>query len=180
MKTAIICYSFTHNNLTLASEILSRTGGTLFVIEEKKARSKFTILFDLMFNRAPEIKDYLHLSGRFDHYILVAPIWGGRIASPLRSFVQKERSKIRSYSFITICGGGGANQKRKITKELSTLLQKEPLKVMELPLKEYSETGEKGVMHVQINRDQLQFFDTQITRFVEAIGAAVGISEVSG
>lgn len=170
MKTAIICYSFTHNNMVLASEILSRTGGTLFVVEEQKSRSKFTILFDLLFNRVPKIKDYPYELNRFEHYILIAPVWGGRIASPLRSFILKHGSKISSFSFITVCGGA-PGQKKKIEEELATLLHKEPLMVTELSLSEYL-GHPKGILDYKVGPDQMKFFDPKITGFIEEIGAA--------
>jgi hypothetical protein len=169
MKTAIICYSHTHNNLVLAGEILTRTGGTLFVIKEKKARTKFTILFDLMFNRTPTIQPFPHLLERFDHYILISPIWGGKIASPLKSFIQNVGPRISSYSFITVCGGA-PNQKEKIVAELATLLQKEPLMVTELSLSDYL-GHPKGILDTQINEEQLKYFDNKIDDFLEEIGA---------
>lgn len=169
MKTAIICYSFSQNNIILAGEILSRTGGTLYVIEEKKSRSKFTILFDLMFNRLPKIKDYPYMSERFDHFILVAPIWGSKIASPLKSFLLTQRSKIPSYSFITVCGGV-PGQKEKIVNELAGIMQKEPLMVSELSISEYLGHS-KGISDVHITREQLKFFDAKIDEFIEEIGA---------
>jgi hypothetical protein len=169
MKTAIICYSYSHNNLVLAGEILSRTGGTLFIIEETKSRSKFTIMFDLIFNRVPKIKDYPHLSERFDHCILIAPIWGGRIASPLRAFILKAGSRIPSYSFITVCGGA-PNQKKKIVDELAGLLHKEPLMVTELSLSEYL-GHPKGLLDFKIDKEKMKFFDAKIDEFLEEIGS---------
>jgi hypothetical protein len=169
MKTAIICYSYTHNNLVLAGEILTRTGGTLFVIQEEKARTKLTILFDLMFNRTPKIRAFSHLLERFDHYILISPIWAGKIASPLRSFIRNVGPGISSYSFITVCGGA-PNQKEKIVTELATLLHKEPLMVTELSLSDYL-GHPKGVSDTHINADQLKYFDNKIDDFLEEIGA---------
>jgi len=155
--------------MILAAEILSRTGGTLFVIEEKKSRSKFTILFDLLFNRVPKIKDYPSLSERFDHYILIAPIWGGKVASPLKAFILRAASRISSYSFITVCGGA-PDQKKKIVDELAGLLHKEPLMVAELSLSEYL-GHPKGILDLKIDQEKLKFFDAKIDEFLEEIGA---------
>lgn len=170
MKTAIICYSYTQNNLVLAGEILSRTGGTLYVIEEKKSRSKFTIMFDLMFNRIPAIKDYPYPVERFDHYVLISPIWGGKIASPLKSFILKLGSRISSYSFITLCGGA-PDQTEKIVNELATLMHKEPLTVTELSLSEYLGHA-KRILEFKINNEQIKFFDNKIDEFIEEIGVS--------
>lgn len=174
MKTAIIFYSYSHNNLVLAGEILSRVGGTLYAIEEKRSRSKFTILFDLMLNRVPAIKDYPYSSQQFDHYILIAPVWGGKIASPLRSFLLNHKSKISSYSFITVCGGA-VGQKSKIVNELARLMNKEPLMVTELSLSEFLGHA-KGILDFQINQEKLKFFDPKIDEFLEEIGAVKKVS----
>lgn len=169
MRTAVVVYSFTHNNHILAGDILSRTGGTLFNIEEIGKRSKLTIFLDLLFNRTPRIRDYLHISERFDHYVLIAPIWGGCIATPLKSFLVKEKSNIKSYSFITICGGGGAAQNAKIEAELTRLCSIKPRKVAELSLKDLNGGEAKGLLELRIDREQLKFFDDQITQFTQEI-----------
>lgn len=169
MKTAIICYSYTHNNLVLAGEILARTGATLFNLEEKSRRTKMTIFLDLLFNRTPQIKDYLYVTGRFDHYILIAPIWGGRIATPLKAFIKKERTNLESYSFITLCGGGGESQLAKISRELTDLLGTPPVKATQLSLTELVGGKPAGILDLRISREQLQFFDKHIEDFTSTI-----------
>jgi hypothetical protein len=169
MKTAIICYSYTQNNMVLASEILARIGGSLSVIEEQKKRTKFTILFDLMFNREPAIKAYPYALEKFDHYILIGPIWGGKIASPLKSFIRKVGPRITSYSFITVCGGA-PSQKAKIVNQLANLVGKEPLLVEELSLSDYL-GHPKGILDFKIDKEKLKFFDAKIDAFLEEIGA---------
>jgi len=40
----------------------------------------------------------------YDRIILCGPIWMGRFIPPLRSFVKKYKSKIKSLVFVTCCG----------------------------------------------------------------------------
>jgi len=171
MKTAIICYSYTQNNLLLAGDIVTKTGGTLLPIEEPTKRTKLTIFLDLFFGRVPTIREYLHLDDRFDHYILISPIWGGKIASPLRAFLQKERSKIKSYSFISICGGS-KDQTPAIEKELTSLLRCKPVTVAQLSLIELCNNHLADLAHYRIDKDDLEYFQDQIHAFVTTVTKA--------
>jgi len=171
MKTAIICYSYTQNNLLLAGDIVTKTGGTLIPIEELNERTRFTISLDIFFNRVPRIKEYLHLDDRFDHYILISPIWGGKIASPLRAFLQNERSKVKSYSFISICGGG-KDQTPAIEKELTSLLGRKPVTVAQLSLIELCNDHPADLVNYHIDKDDLEYFQDQIHTFVTTITKA--------
>lgn len=174
MKTAIVCYSFTHNNFVLAGEILSRTGGTLFVIEETNKRTKFSIFMDLLFHRIPPIKEYLHISDRFDHYILISPIWGGKIATPLKAFLLKEREKISSYSFISVCGGG-EKQQHQVEAELTALTKKEPVKVLQLALAGLAGDQHANLMNYSVEPGDLQFYHDAIEEFIQATTSALTV-----
>lgn len=168
MKTAIICYSYTQNNLVLAGDLVTKTGGTLIPIEELNKRTRLTIFLDLFFSRVPKIREYLHLGDRFDHYILISPVWGGRIASPLKTFIQKERSKIKSYSFISICGGG-KDQAPGIAKELTSLLNSKPVAVKQLSLIERCNDHPADLMNYRVGKDDLEYFHDQIHDFTTTI-----------
>ncbi|HZY79625.1 MAG TPA: hypothetical protein VFE50_08890 [Cyclobacteriaceae bacterium] len=168
MRTAIICYSYTNNNLMLAGEILTRTGGTLIPIEEKKSRNKFTIFLDVLFNRTPTIKEYLHLDDRFDHYILISPIWGGKIASPLRAFLLKEANKVKSYSFISICGGG-QDQRSKIENELTGILHRKPILVVQLALIELCKDHPLDLTNYRVEKADLEYFNDEVYNFTTTV-----------
>lgn len=171
MNAAVICYSYTHNNLILAGEIQARTAGTLFNIEEKTPRTRWTIFLDLFLNRTPRIKEYLFIPDRFDHYILISPIWGGRIATPLKAFLKKEGSHLKSYSFISICGGN--NPGGNISRELEKLIGIKPLAVSELALVSLPGVDAKNVMAFQFQREHLRYFEQQLADHIDAIAAPV-------
>jgi len=171
MKTAIICYSFTQNNLMLAGELLTRTGGTIIPIEEITARNRLTIFLDLFFRRVPRIREYLHLDERFDHYILVAPVWGGKIASPMKAFLLKEGPKIKSYSFISLCGGG-KDQTAGIERELTDIVKRKPIAVSQLSLTELCNDRETDLINYKVERADLRFFEEKIDNFLFAVTKA--------
>lgn len=43
------------------------------------------------------------LSG-YDRIILCGPVWMGTFIYPLKSFIQKHKSEIKNWSFVTCCG----------------------------------------------------------------------------
>ena len=73
-------------------------------INEIKKRTGFSIFLDIFFNRTPRIEDHEEKIKDYDHVILIAPVWAAKIATPLKSFLLKEKNNIRRYSFITVCG----------------------------------------------------------------------------
>src|SRR5690242_18711852 len=103
MKTLIVSYSFSGNNDLLTTHLQQRLSADLFRLSEWNKRTRLTIFLDILFNRTPEIKEFYHAKDVYEHHILIGPVWGGRIASPLKTFLLKERSKIGRYSFVSVC-----------------------------------------------------------------------------
>lgn len=143
MKSLIVYYSFTQNNEKLAHYLKGKLDCDIERIETKNKRTSLSILFDLMFNRKPALRPTQHNLADYDKLIFVAPIWAGKIAMPLKSFLVQERTNIKEYSFITLCGGG-RDQKAKIEQELESLLHKKPQEVVELWATELLPVDQKG------------------------------------
>lgn len=174
MKPLIVFYSFTHNNNLLAKYLQNELGCDLMEIREAKNRKKFTILLDLIFNRTPRIKSYLHRVASYDHCIFISPVWAGKIATPLKSFLLQEKNNIKDYSFITVCGGGNAKQKEKITTQFTTLLSHRPTSICELWVndrlpKEKQDTI-KYTSGYRIGDTDLVAFSEKIRGFLESAG----------
>lgn len=131
MKILIVYYSFTSNNEVLAKDIQQRLGCDVLKIETIKKRTKSSIFFDFLFGRRPKIKDHNFFLKKYDQIIFIAPMWLGRIASPLKTFLRKEKDNVRRYSFIT-ASAGVKDQEQKIEHELAVILQKRPDKVSQL------------------------------------------------
>ena len=125
----MVFFSFTGNNRLLAKEIQTLSGCDIYEIEELTKRSGIRILFDILFRRNPGIKRTIIQLSQYDHIILSAPIWAGRIANPLKTFLNLEKNNIREYSFITLCGAGG---NKHLVEELTKLCGKKPVALMEL------------------------------------------------
>ena len=131
MRTLIVYYSFTHNNQQLAEALQEKLKCDMHRIDTVKTRSGWSILLDLLFKRTPEIKSHSYPVEAYDQCIFISPVWGGKIATPLKAFLEKEKYNVNRYSFITLCGGY-AGQKEKLRNELTHLLEQEPGLVEEL------------------------------------------------
>jgi len=169
MKPLIIYYSHTGNNEKLALKIKDRLGCEILKIDEKKKRKTISILLDFIFNRNSKLSGYQIADHEHDVFILIAPIWGGRIASPMRAFIEKESCRICKYFFISLCNGV-AGQKDKIAAELSSIIQREPIGVTELwinrLLPEDQQDKVKHTFNYKVSDNDLKRFEADIEKLV--------------
>jgi flavodoxin len=172
MKTLIIYYSFSGNNEVLALELQKRLDCDVQKIVELRHRKGIDIFFDLIFKRTPKIGKSNFKLQQYDRSILIAPIWAGKIASPLRSFIEQERENFQKYSFITVCTGP-EGQAEKITDELIQLLSQKPQTVMELKINDLLPPDRKDKVKYatpyRINQKILLAFEREIAQFLQSL-----------
>jgi flavodoxin len=177
MKTLIAYYSFTRNNEKLAYYLQQQLNCDILKIETQKKYTGFSILFNLVFKRKPALKALsLHLDD-YDHVIFVAPVWAGRIAMPLTALLINQRTNIKEYSFITLCGGR-PGQKEKIEHELWAILNKKPVKLVELWINELLPAHQKNTRHssdYRIDAGGFGRFETEIRNFIREENLVNGI-----
>ena len=168
MKTLLVYYSFTQNNAQLAKTIQSRLGCDILQIETVWKRSTFSIFLDMLFGRRPSIRKHNLSMENYDQFVFVGPIWLGKIAGPLKTFLHEERDKIKRYSFITLCGGL-AGQKEKIEAELVSILGIHPLNVSELWISEIVDQSvpkdAKNISAYRVGGEEIEKFNTKIDEF---------------
>ncbi len=105
MKTLIISYSFTGNNGKLSNIIAERINADFVEIKEKRKRTILTILLDVIFNRTPKIQKSEKIFEEYEHLLFIAPIWFGKIASPLRTLFEDLKNTNKKFSFISLSSG---------------------------------------------------------------------------
>ena len=154
----------------IALELKIMLNCNILRINEIRKRTGFSIFLDIFFNRTPRIEDYEEKIKDYDHVILIAPVWAGKIATPLKSFLLKEKNNIRRYSFITVCGGS-QDQKIKIENELTRLVGKKPVVVTELSIRDLLQSNQKNniknVSAYRLKTNDLSFFDSKIKEHVK-------------
>lgn len=165
MKTLIVYYSFTQNNEKLAKYLHKILNCDIVKLETVKRRSGLSIMLDLMFHRSPALKTIPYYLRDYDHVIFMAPIWAGRIAMPLKTFLTKEKPNIKRYSFVTLCGGI-PGQKEKIEKELASAVNIMPENVIELWINNLLPADKKDTIKYtsgyRIEPDELWKFEKEL------------------
>jgi flavodoxin len=169
MKTLIAYYSFTGNNETLARALQLKMNCDIYKITEIKKRKAITILFDIAFRRLPKVAKPTTTLDHYDHIIFCSPIWNGKIASPLKSFLINEKDHIQQYSFITICGGR-SGQDRWINDELKKVTEKTPVSLTELMVNNLPPSEQtKYTAPNRIEERDIMLFDSKIDHFLNSI-----------
>jgi len=172
MKHLIVYYSHSGNNEKLALELKDRIGCEIFKINEEKKRKTISILLDFIFSRNSKLSNYDIDINNYDIVIFVAPIWGGKIASPMRTFIEKEKNNIKNYFYITLCNGM-IGQKNKIEAELSMIVQHDSIQVKELWINSLlPEDKQNKVSHTfnyKVSEDDLGTFFNDIDSVVKKI-----------
>ncbi len=128
MKITIISYSLTGNNEKIATKISSNIWAEHIKITEPKKRSIMKIIYDLLFNIKPEINEKIENIKENDLIIFFAPIWIGKVASPLRTVFNKHKEEINKYIFISLSWFLNP----KIDQELNQRLWKKPEKIINI------------------------------------------------
>ncbi len=168
----IVYYSHTGNNEALANRIQKRLGCGVFKISEKKKRKTISILFDFLFTRNPKISESNTGLSRYGKIIFAAPVWGGKVASPLRVLIAKEKDNIKAYSFISLCNGE-TGQKERLENELSLITGRKPESVAELPIRDLMPEDKrdqiKNTFNFRVSDKDLEYFEKEIEAFINSI-----------
>lgn len=166
MSTWVAYYSHHGNNATLARFLAAQLGCGLVPIVELKPRTNLAILWDVLFPRFPRIQPMERAFREYDHVILVGPVWAGKLAAPLRTFLQLYRDQLHDYSFITLCGYERPEQQGWLTAELTRRVGRPPRAVCELRVSDLVRPEQRHNLRV-INGYHVQ--ETELARYQRAI-----------
>ncbi len=169
MKLLVVYYSHSGNNENLALNLRERLRCDIYKICESKKRRTISILLDFLFKRNSNLSDSNIAIKEYDKVILVSPIWGGKIASPMRTFINQGRNSLKNYFYITFCNGE-IGQKEKIISELYSIVEHKPCGVLELwinnLLPEDKKNKIKHTFNYRVNEQDIEYFDKEIKTFI--------------
>ncbi len=172
MKNIIVYFSHSGNNEKLAYELKKRTGCEIFQVCEKNKRRTISIMLDTLFKRNSKLRTYLTDLKKYQKVIFVAPVWNGKIATPMRAFMEQEKHNLNEFSYVTVCNGE-TGQKEKISDELLSITDRRPHIVTELSinslLPEEQRHKVKYTFNYRINTDDLLRFNQIIESFINNI-----------
>ena len=173
MKLLVVYYSLTGNNDALAQKIIEGLDCDVFRIQTARKRTKLSVFLDLILKRSPKLQEYSIRCSDYDHLIFIAPVWAGRVATPMQTFFEKEKQNILKYSFITLCGGV-AGQKQKIAEYLTATLQHKPVAVEELWVSDLLLAGQKDndTTHYSVRTADLYVFKPEIDAFLKDVACS--------
>jgi len=112
MRILVAHYSLTGNTRTLAQELAHGLGARLEEIRDARPRGKFgTVLRALLDNvrkREAALAMPVHDPADYDLLLVGGPVWGRRIAPPVRAYARRYGSRARRVAFFCTLGGDGA------------------------------------------------------------------------
>lgn len=173
MKPLIVYFSHGGNNELLAYRLQKEFECDILEIEPSGKRTVFSIFLDIVLARTPRIKPCAVSLDQYDLLIFVAPIWAGKIAGPLKSFLVRERSHIQDYAYISLCGGGNGEQATKVRSELSSIVGRDPLTVKELWVIDLPPTDveehARNISGYKVTPENINHFVPDIRSFVDEL-----------
>jgi hypothetical protein len=180
MKCVVIWYSHTGNNRLLALDLQRRLGCDAVEVREARRRSLLTILLDVLLARAAPVSwAPIDLRG-FDRAILVGPVWAGRVATPLATFIAHSRAELPPFAFLSLCAHV-PGQAERLAAELQRLAGRAPELVEQLGVGDLLPPGHKDkpryALQYQASESDIGVFELAIRRFIQAL---LGEKQASG
>jgi len=136
-EVLIVCYSYTGTSHRLAQMLGRALNWPLAEIHDAKPRSgawgTWRCVVDSLLRRRPPMRYAGPDPGQFDAVVLVSPIWAGRLAGPMRSFVALHRDRLRDVAIVSTMDERGAEN---AVAEVGHLLGRAPLMSMAVTARE--------------------------------------------
>lgn len=126
MKRAVVFFSLSGNTKEAAEFISKETGADLFQIElvkpmpDSMPKQMMRGGMQSTFGMKPDIKGVPENISDYDEIILGTPIWAGKAASPVNTFISKYGIENKVTAVFTFSGGGDND---KCILKLSQLLK---------------------------------------------------------
>lgn len=130
MNIKIISYSLTGNNDAVAKTLAATLGAQHIQVSTAGKKTMPAIFFDLLLNRTPRVSPAIDIHND-DLVIFIAPVWLGRIATPLRAYFKQLKDKQCKYAFVSISGGADGDN-IKLASELKSRMGREPVALADL------------------------------------------------
>jgi flavodoxin len=142
MKALVIYYALIGNTQKVAEAIASAFNADIESIQDRKTRTGIFVMLSTvlqtLFSRSSRIRTVNTDPGQYDLLILGSPVWIGRLAAPMRSYIQLEKGRFNQVAFFCTQGSSGA---ANVFNSMATLCAKQPFSTMEVNDKEIESAG---------------------------------------
>ena len=150
-RVLVLCYSMTGNSLAIARELSDALQGALRcdleeLLERRRRRGlrgALRALLDTFLHRHPAVLETLHRPSQYDLLILGGPVWGGRLAAPLRTFAHHHGREARRVAFFCTQGGSGSD---KAFADLGRLFNSAPVATLAIGAKHLPAEAHREVL----------------------------------
>ena len=136
-RILVVYYSRTGFTRRIAEEIADACGADLEEVRDVKSRrGPFGFLrsgYEASRRKLPEIKETTADPAQYDVVVIGTPVWAGNVASPIRSYVAKQRDALKAVALFCTMGGKSSG---KTLPELSDACGRKPLTAIALGDKE--------------------------------------------
>jgi len=130
MKIAILSYSFTGNNKRFAEYLSRLIPADIIPVTPLHPVTYGSITLDLMLSRKPKTDFSAKALTPYDLVLIIAPIWMGQIAFPMRGCLDAFKASRTPYAFLSVSGGADGENPR-VTAELTRRTGKAPAFVLD-------------------------------------------------
>ncbi|MDF2571474.1 MAG: hypothetical protein K0R55_3078 [Sporomusa sp.] len=145
MSIAIISYSLTGNNETLADEVAKALSAEHLKITEKKPRKTATIMLDMILSRTPRVQPLPSSLAQYEKILFVGPVWMGKSATPFRAYFKYLKAHPHLYAFASI-SGGALNTNPKLADDLKKRVGTKPVALVDLHISDLLPPDPKPTM----------------------------------
>ncbi len=127
-KTLVITYSYTGTGRRLTKLLCAQQGWLAGDVLELRSRARawgtLRCVLDSLLKRHPAVRYIGPPLKDFDSVVLVAPIWLGGLAGPMRSFVANYADSLPDIAVISVMGSAGTPS---AATEIARVAQRTPL-----------------------------------------------------
>lgn len=111
MKTLVVFYSRTGTTREIAEEISKSIDCDVEEIVDKEKRSGIIGYiksgYETVRNKLPEIEDPKHDLANYELVIIGTPVWAGKMAVPVKAYIEQNKDKIPNLACFCTCGSSG-------------------------------------------------------------------------
>lgn len=133
MKTLVVYYSRTGITKKVGEMIAEQLACDLEPIEEDKDRmgAKGFLLscYEALCKKIPPIRTTGRDPAAYDLVILGTPVWAGKMASPIRAYLEEKEDFLPAAAFFSTSGGSGGF---KVMQEMQSFCEHEAVARLEL------------------------------------------------
>jgi flavodoxin len=126
-RILVVCYSRRGTTLDVASRIAERCGADLELIKDKTPRDGWLGWWrsaaEAWLRGQPWIQPPQRAVGDYALVVVGTPVWAGHMAGPVRSYLLRQRGRLRRVAFFCTHGGNGGT---RVLAEMEALCGRRP------------------------------------------------------